>query len=55
MKALELYDYTPEPLQSFTFYPLKDYADEPEIEKSSFLSIRARDSYPMNTIKIKTN
>lgn len=33
MKALELYDYTPESLQSFTFYPLKDYADEPEIEK----------------------
>lgn len=31
MKALAIYDYTPEALQSFTFYPAQDYADQPEI------------------------
>lgn len=33
MKALDVYDYTPEPLQAFAFYPANDYADQPEIEQ----------------------
>lgn len=32
IKALDVYDYTPEALQAFTFYPAQDYADQPEIE-----------------------
>lgn len=31
MKALDVYDYEPQALQSFTFYPAQDYADQPEI------------------------
>lgn len=33
MKALDIYDYTPEALQAFTFYPANDYADQPEIKE----------------------
>jgi hypothetical protein len=33
MEALAIYDYEPEQVQSFTFYPLEDYEGEPEIEK----------------------
>ena len=33
MKALDIYDYEPQALQSFTFYPQQDYADQPEISE----------------------
>ena len=32
MKALDIYDYTPEALQAFPLYPANDYADPPEIK-----------------------
>lgn len=35
MKAVDIYDYTPEPLQAFKFYPVQDYADQPEIREIS--------------------
>lgn len=33
MKALDVYNYTPKALQSFMYYPVKDYADQPEIKE----------------------
>ena len=33
MKALDIYDYEPQALQSLTFYPQQDYADQPEISE----------------------
>lgn len=33
IEALDVYDYEPQALQSFTFYPQQDYADQPEISE----------------------
>ena len=33
MEALAIYDYEPQALQSFAFYPAQDYADQPEIQE----------------------
>ncbi|MEG2575680.1 MAG: DUF3048 domain-containing protein [Christensenella sp.] len=45
MKVAELYDYTPEPLQAFKFYPLEAYADAKTIDTISMPFLNGKDTF----------